>query len=79
MISPDSMPALAAGRWLRFRHSAPSAFFRQGCRDIRRYRLNLDTDPAAADGALSLSCAITFFTVGAGIEKAMPTTSPDGE
>ena len=47
--------------------------------DILGYRLNLNTDPAAADVPLSFSWATTFFTVVAGIENAMPTLPPDGE
>jgi DNA-binding transcriptional ArsR family regulator len=53
-------------------------FEREGRSIRRRYRLNLDTDSAAADGALILELCDHILHVGAGIEKAMPTLPPDG-
>jgi hypothetical protein len=76
------MPALVAGRSLcGSATSAPCGLLRaKVVGDLGRDGLDLNADPAAWwTLPLSLSCATTDFTVGAGIAKAMPTEPPRGE
>ena len=81
ITSPDSMPALAAGPFAcGSATSAPSAFLRPRLSAMSAVTGWIWTpiQPRLTE-PLSLSWAITLFTVEAGIENAMPTLPPDGE
>ena len=81
MTSPDWMPALAAGPLAcGSATSAPSAFFmpRLSAMSAVTGWIWTPIQPRLTE-PLSLSWAITLFTVEAGIENAMPTLPPDGE
>jgi hypothetical protein len=65
---------------LRFRHQrAFRLLHAEAVGDVRRHRLDLDADPAAADRALVLELGDHALDRRSGIENAMPTLPPDGE